>query len=373
MSGISASESRRLRGFTLVELLVVIAIIGILIALLLPAVQAAREAARRTQCSNNLKQLTLAIHTYHDVHKATPLHMHRAAHDWGGSGNSGNLSWYYGILPFMEQGAAFDQLPSEFTGGGYSWDGIVTGNTPLGKIARVRIPAFLCPSESEENTNVPGLANFHYVANAGPPRHLTLPSGGTSARSRGIISHSRVTTGYPGTANCQPPMLAGSNNTIKFSHITDGTSNTAALSESLVNEGLGNSDNRRRNLYYTPSAMIQKIGAPIEAVVQDGLASHLNWQEWSQYKGLSWLYTSSWEKHLYNHVFPPNTISIPGYNTDWFRCSEADGAVTPSSNHPGGVQLSMADGSVRFVADSIDIRIWWAIGTRNGGEPVSAF
>ena len=366
------SFSKQRNGFTLVELLVVIAIIGILVGLLLPAVQAAREAARRMQCSNNLKQLGLAMHNYHDVHKATPLHMHRAAHDYG-VGDSGNLSWYFGVLPYVEESNAFNFLPSAFTGSGYSWNGIVSGNSELGQIARVQMSTFQCPSESVTNENVPGLGNFNYVASSGPPRQLALPIEGTSSRSRGFISHSRMAQAGPGTTNCTGNWLSGSNNTVRFRDITDGLSNTCAVSESLVNDGSGNSNDPRRNLYYTGSALIQVPGTNIADVVADGLANHVNWSSWSQYKGLSWLYTSSWEKHLYQHVFPPNTISIPGYNTDWFRCSEADSAVTPSSNHTGGVQVTMADGSVHFISENIDINTWWALGSCAGGEVVGEF
>lgn len=150
------NRRKHFRGFTLVELLVVIAIIGILVGLLLPAVQAAREAARRMQCSNNVKQLTLSMHTYSDIYNAFPLHMHRSAGDYGGSGASGNLSWYFGLLPFVEQGNAFNGVPSADSGAGYSWNGIVSGATPLGKLARVRMATFVCPSESATNTNVAG-------------------------------------------------------------------------------------------------------------------------------------------------------------------------------------------------------------------------
>ncbi|MEW4453711.1 DUF1559 domain-containing protein [Bremerella sp. JC817] len=365
------------RGFTLVELLVVIAIIGVLIALLLPAVQQAREAARRMQCTNNLKQITLASHIYHDVHQTTPLHMHRAAHDFSGSkGNSGNLSWYYGILPSVEQSAAQDRIPSETSGAGFSWDGVVDGSTPLGQIARIRVDTFLCPSESVVNavSEVQGqLGNFSYVANAGPPRQLSLPRAGTSSTSRGYISHSRMTDGTPGAGNCQGTWLAGSNHIVSFKDLTDGLSNTAAFSESLVNDGSGNHQDKRRNLYYTGSGIIQSPGSNIADVVTNGLANASNWQSWSQYKGLTWIYSSSWEKHLYNHVFPPNTISIPSYNTAWFQCSEADGAITPSSNHPGGVQVSLADGSVRFIPDTINIETWWALGSSSSGDVSGEF
>lgn len=366
-------RNRQRRGFTLIELLVVIAIIAILIALLLPAVQQARESARRAQCKNNLKQLGIAIHNYHDVHNTTPLHMHRAAHDYGGTGNSGNLSWYFGLLPYMEQTNAFNFLPSGSTGSDYSWSGIVDGTTELGQMARVKVPGFVCPSEYVVNNIVPGLANFNYVANAGPPRQLALPGSGPSSRSRGFISHSRMNPSGPGTTNCSGSMLDGSNNFVRFRDIRDGLSNTAALSESLVNDGSGNSDDPRRNLNYTNGQLIQTPGTYIGDVVNNGMSSYVNWQEWSQYKGCTWLYTSSWEKHLYNHVFPPNSISIPGYNTDWFRCSEADGAITATSPHTGGVHVCMADGAVRFVSENINLQIWWAIGTRADREVIGEY
>ncbi|PQO45482.1 DUF1559 domain-containing protein [Blastopirellula marina] len=358
--------------FSLVELLVVIAILGLLVSLLLPAIQQAREAARRMQCGNHVKQLTLAIQLYHDAHGSTPLHMHRSAHDYG-TGNSGNLSWYFGLLPSIEETAAHETVLSEISGEGYSWEGLVDESTPLGKVARHRGEVFTCPSESTVNNNVPGIANFSYVANAGPSRLLSLPGRGTSLRSRGIISHSRMSDQGPDSVNCQGEWLPGSNHIVRFQEITDGLSNTAAVSEGLVNDGTGNHPDIRRNLYYTKTKLIQVPGTPVFDVIADGMANRVNWPNWGQYKGLSWLYTSSWEKHLYHHVFLPNSISIPGYNDDWFRCSEADGAVTPSSNHPGGVQISMADGSVRFVAESVDMNVWWAIGTAAGGEAVGEF
>jgi len=358
-------------GFTLVELLVVIAIIGVLVGLLLPAVQAAREAARRMQCSNNLKQLSLSFHNYHAAFNQMPMHMHRSAGDYGGVGASGNLSWYFGILPFVEAAAAFDFVPSEVSGAGYSYTGLVNNTSELGTIARTQMGSFLCPSENVTNSIIPGLGNFSYLASAGPSRQLVLPGGATSPRSRGVISHSRMSDGGPSIGNCQGSWLQSSNQTIRYRDILDGLSNTAALAESLVNNGSGEGVDPRRLLSYTPSGMIQNFGTPIENVVADGLANHVNWSDWSQYKGMSWIYTSSWEKHLYQHVFPPNTINIASYNTDWFRCSEADGAITPSSNHVGGVMISMADGSVHFITDSINTPLWWAIGSRADSEVIN--
>ncbi|HAW28359.1 MAG TPA: prepilin-type cleavage/methylation domain-containing protein [Planctomycetaceae bacterium] len=371
----SPSSRENRAGFTLIELLVVIAIIGILVALLLPAVQQAREAARRNQCKNNLKQLCLAIHNYHDNYLTTPLHMHRGSDDYDGASNggSGNLSWYVGLLPFVDRGNIYDRIPFETCGLGDSWSGIANNSSVLGGLARIEVPLFRCPSESVVNTVV-STANFSYVANAGRPRNLLSPgqtSTGAAAppSSKGIISMSRMNEAGPYSSNWR----STTNAAFGFSDITDGLSNTAAISESLVNDGSGEHPDRRRNLYYTSSAMIEQYDAYIDQVVSDGLTGYTNWSDWSQYKGHSWLYTDSWQKHVYTHVFPPNTISIPSYSSDTFRCHEGDSGISPSSDHTGGVQVAMMDGSVRFISNSIDLNTWWALGTRNQREVISEF
>ena len=360
------------RGFTLIELLVVIAIIAILIALLLPAVQQAREAARRTQCRNHLKQLGLAMHNYLDVFETTPLHQHRIASDYsGGYGNAGGKSWYCGLLPYVDQAALYNQIDFSVGGG---WSAFAAGTTPTMQMTRVQIPFFKCPSESMVNQaeGIPA-ANFNYVANAGRPRNLLLPgqpSTGAAAppASRGIISMSRMSPGGPYSANWRQT----TNRSFKIRDVTDGTSNTAMLSESLVSAGSDNAD-RRRNLGYTNSAMVEQYDAYIDAVVRDGLANFENWPSWTTYKGHSWLYTDSWQKHVYGHVFPPNTVSIAAYSSDTFRCHEGDGAITPSSGHTGGVHVCLMDGSVRFISNSIDLNAWWALGTKGDGESLGEF
>ncbi|QDV48046.1 DUF1559 domain-containing protein [Gimesia fumaroli] len=372
---ISPASKQNRTGFTLIELLVVIAIIAILIALLLPAVQQAREAARRSQCKNNLKQLCIAIHNYHDTYLRTPLHMHRGSDDYDGAANggSGNLSWYVGLLPYVDRANIYNQIPFETSGLGDSWSGIANNTSVLGGLARVEIPLFKCPSESVVNTVV-STANFSYVANAGRPRNLLFPGqpstgGAAPPASKGIISISRMNQSGPYSDNWR----ATTNASFGFSDIKDGLSNTAALSESLVNDGSGNHPDRRRNLYYTNSAMIEQYDAYIDQVVSDGLSGYLNWSDWSQYKGHSWLYTDSWQKHVYTHVFPPNTISIPSYASDTFRCHEGDSGITPSSDHTGGVHVAMMDGAVRFISNSIDLNTWWALGTKNQREVVGEF
>jgi prepilin-type N-terminal cleavage/methylation domain-containing protein len=362
----------RRRGFTLIELLVVIAIIAILIALLLPAVQQAREAARRTQCRNHLKQLGLAFHNYADTYDATPLHQHRMASDYsGGNGRAGNKSWYCAILPYVDQAPLFNQI--NFSDG-EGWSSFAAGTSPSMQVSRVRIPYFQCPSESVVNTadGIPA-ANFNYLANAGRPRNLLMPgqaSTGAAAppRSRGIISMSRMTPGGPYSANWRQT----TNNAFRLRDITDGTSNTAMLTESLVSGGDTNVD-KRRNLSYTPSAMIEQYDVYIDAVVRDGLANAVNWPAWTRYKGHSWMYSDSWQKHVYGHVFPPNTVNIASYSTDVFRCHEGDGAITASSQHVGGVHVTMMDGSVRFVSNNLDTPLWWALGTKADGERLGEF
>lgn len=362
----------RKRGFTLIELLVVIAIIGVLVALLLPAVQQAREAARRTQCRNNLKQIGLAFHNYIETHGTTPIHQHRIAGDYtGGYGSAGGKSWYCAILPFIDQSAAYNQL--NFSSGG-GWSEFAAGTTSQMRVSRIQMPAFKCPSESMINTaDGIGAANFNYVANAGRPRNLLMPGklstgGAAPPASKGIVTMSRMNPGCGFSSNWSQT----TNNVVRIRDITDGTSNTAMLSESMVAGSATNTDTRR-NLSYTSSQAIEQYDAYVDNVVRDGLAGATNYASWTIYKGHSWMYSDSWQKHVYAHLFPPNTVNIAAYSTETFRCHEGDGGIAATSEHTGGVHLAMMDGSVRFISNSIDLVAWWAIGTKGEGESVGEY
>ena len=389
---INSSPGARRRAFTLIELLVVIAIIAVLIALLLPAVQAAREAARRAQCTNNLKQITLAIHNYIDVNNVTPLHEYRYAGDAGSgaapkigpNGNAGTHSWFCGIAPFLEQTTMYNSMNFGCT---LEWvySGTLFGpNTMEYTVNKATIATLLCPSDGVVNTcsayakyinYQPG--NFNYVANTGHPRNVLLPgdppNSGSLPPLTGIISMSPM---YLGQIFCQTAAQQASMNvTVSLASITDGTSNTAAVSESLVNDGTGNAADGRRNLWYTSSGLIDAANNPSVAalaVVQDGLANPIPYQPWSQFKGLTWAYTDAWERHVYAHLFPPNTKPINTYHDNTFRCQEGDSGMCPTSNHPGGVNVSFMDGSVHFIKNSINLQPWWFIGTRGRGEIVSS-
>jgi prepilin-type N-terminal cleavage/methylation domain-containing protein/prepilin-type processing-associated H-X9-DG protein len=377
----------RARGFTLIELLVVIAIIAVLIALLLPAVQAAREAARRAQCVNNLKQITLAIANYIDVNGATPIHEYRYAYETGQGatlGYAGDKTWLCGILPFIEQTNVYNNINFVYTEEWIYTDSPLapSGPDPTSWTAgAVVIKSFLCPSDSVKNTcsydgtvhNNP--ANFNYVGNTGHPRNILMPGdsaypAGSPPQLTGIISMSPM---YTSQGSCSTAGKAATRNvTVTLASITDGTSNTAAVSESLINDGTGNSADPKRNLYYTNSGLVEKDNVPALAVVQDGLAHPINYASWSCYKGLTWMYTDAWEKQVYAHVLPPNSAPINTYYSNTFRCSEGDSAMNPTSLHPGGVNISLMDGSVRFIKNTVSLQTWWALGTRATGEIISA-
>ncbi len=378
---IRPSHSDQRSGFTLIELLVVIAIIAVLIALLLPAVQAAREAARCAQCTNNLKQITLAIANYVDINAATPLHEYRyATENTGANGNAGCHSWLAAIAPFIEQTTMYNAMNLIYTEE-WTYSGTFFGPNPTDyTVNKASISTLLCPSDGVINTcsgypyidYQPG--NFNYVANTGHPRNILLPgdpkTNGNMPPLTGILSMSKM---YLGQWWClQAGRDLNTNITVSLASITDGLSNTAAVSESLTNDGSGNSADRRRNLNYTSSKLVEAIDVSALAVVQDGLAGPINWPPWSYFKGLTWAYTDTWEKHVYAHLLPPNSAPIIVYNTDTFVCQEGDGAMNPTSNHPGGVNVSFMDGSVHFIKNTVNLQTWWFMGTRGRGEIISS-
>lgn len=325
-----SNHPRSSRGFTLVELLVVIAIIGILIALLLPAVQAAREAARRSQCNNNLKQFGIALHNYHDVFKRLPSSDAGVLTPSGSLQNTG-ISEHARLLQYMEQSNVYQLVDFKS-----KW------NDPVNAAAAaIRVPVFMCPSDAA--INVPPIYGpNNYYGNQGAQ-----------------ILYGGVPPTNPSNANYGMPPADGifyTNSFLPFAEIRDGLSATAAFSEKVTgdfNNGLSTlkSDTFQPGTHpATPDAAL----ADCRAIN----VTNLSMQGYSNV-GAPWLegYHST---TYYYHIAPPNDRS----------CMYPPGRImtTANSYHPGGVQLLLCDSSVRFVSDTVDVPVWRAAGTRASGD-----
>lgn len=357
--------ARKLPGFTLVELLVVIAIIGVLVALLLPAIQAAREAARRTQCVNNLKQLGLALQNHHSSFECFPKSQTASGPSSGSDCEPGYYSWLVFLLPYMEQNALYESIDfrANMSDTCSSGTPISASHTNAEAAAKV-VAGLLCPSDgvSGGNAAVMGTADpasDSYAANAGWPSQATGYEGerSTPGNFNGII-----TLENPRQSVSWHP--AGK---IRIKHITDGTSHTAAVAERLIQTGaslneIRNTEDRYKSYHVTATArslarMRERCDAG--ATHTDAIAA--------TYVGRAWI--SGWTPTAptYMHLNTPNTHHCHFNNLD----ANGDFAVTPSSNHPGGVNVVMVDGHVELISDDIEPEAWWALGSRDGGESSS--
>lgn len=327
-------------GFTLVELLVVIAIIGVLIALLLPAVQMAREAARRMSCTNNQKQLGLALHNYHDTYLTFPRYNQKGV--VSGASDSYATGPHVKLLPFIEQSAVYEQIKtatSNFYRDVSNSESLVQNN---------RISGFVCPSDS------------------------VFPD---SARQ----------------GNCNYPLCAGSNlswdvseanqngvfnwrNEINFAGITDGTTNTIIVGEHLTGDA-------NDTLYRVQSDVVRGLSwsgnesttqGPITQATLNaaGVACENNKSNHSSFSALRWT-RGTLEYAIFNTMATPNW-KYPSCmtSTNTGNHGSSKGIYVARSRHPGGVNFTLADGSVRFITETIDLASYHAMGSRNGGEVI---
>jgi prepilin-type N-terminal cleavage/methylation domain-containing protein len=346
--------SRKRPAFTLVELLVVIAIIGILVSLLLPAVQYAREAGRRIQCSNNLKQLGIAMHNYHDVYKKFPIGKgpNYVATVPGAVGYA-RWSAHSQLLPFMEQNNLYDsidfRLPPATPGMGgvinfmpqYSNPGLIN-EVPC----RMRVPGFMCPSDGTAPIgDWPGANN--YAGNQGG----WLCDRGDLPPPVGSIAPNEIQTGVLYFLS-----------RVSFADVLDGSSNTMMFSEHLRGNG---SPDPHSDLF-----VIQNQNTLIDTynvcMATDPLTATPLTSKW----GRSWVMGENCCT-LYNHVGQPNSYSCAGIPFPNNNMTNMAMQVSASSNHTNGVVACRVDGSVGYISEGIDILTWRALGTRRGREPIT--
>lgn len=321
------------RAFTLVELLVVIAIIGVMVGLLLPAVQAAREAARRMQCSNNLKQLSLALHNYHSTYNKLP---YSCSPQTGAVGTrQRGASWIIRIFPYIEQNAAYDQL---IFGGDFTMQ---DGPLPAQNFAVLNnlvVPTLECPSSPLPKTQT-------YTTNANGPVTLQMINyvgiagsywrGGTA----NIVSTDPQTNAY-GIA-VHNGMLVPQSNTSRaasFASSTDGTSNTMIVAEQsgYFIDLSGNKIDRRSNGW--------RGGA------------------WGNGAG-----ANDWTQNVTTVRYPIGTFGGTGNDQPYAA------NVALNSTHPGGINATLSDGSVRFLSESVNFEIITALSDRADGTPIGEF
>jgi prepilin-type N-terminal cleavage/methylation domain-containing protein/prepilin-type processing-associated H-X9-DG protein len=324
---------RRIGGFTLVELLVVIAIIGILIALLLPAVQAAREAARRSQCVNNAKQLGLAVHEYHDSFKVFPPGSIRWPEWAGNTWETSHINWVARVLPYIEQQNIYDQIEFSDT---RPWQS--DPSKPGYLLRRIEIASVRCPSDPGNKYGSTSAAPTNYVGCYGRSESC---SGGHDY-DRGIFQENAEYT---------------------MGNIKDGTSNTMMVGGCLVGEPyICRGQCCTNNWPACVNCVAGTDGLTLTGDDENG-------------RGFSWFGGYGCQKWGFNTILPPNDRLTANHEC---MSSSTSGAYTARSRHPGGVNICMGDGSVKFVLETIELDIWRAASTMNGqtrpgGEPTVSF
>ena len=367
------------RGFTLVELLVVIAIIGILIGLLLPAVQAAREAARRMQCTNNLKQIGLAVQNYHDVNNALPAaraglgyrcYMHNCNGTEGAAKPKGPFGTIIFLMPYMELNPLYTTLIG-YTDPNYSKGQMYTpwmiGDGSNYPAVKDTIDAFICPSDGNaksKSTDGHNTGRLNYMSSRGDSMWNNNRNPEDEGSAQAKTAHRGVfwIGEFP-----------------NMSIVTDGTSNTVTFSE-CCSAAISGGRAIKGNLVASLGSMYNGNSFPGPCLAQKN-GTQLNTDATTgAWRAQRWL-DGQMLVSGFNTVLPPNSpnCSYSGDNV-W-------GVGSAQSNHSGGVNAALLDGSVRFVSDTIDCGdayanavtagaspygVWGAMGSAQGGETTSS-
>lgn len=316
--------------FTLVELLVVIAIIGILIGLLLPAVQAARESSRKTACSNQLRQMSLATLQFHDVRQQFPI---------GRQGDENSFGQHTQLFPYLELGNI--SMSFDFS-------------VPAGQNAArlVKIPLFLCTSDIEDRmldadngANQFNWGKNNYRANGGSEFGMTANTNTVNAKE--------TNTG-----------IFLTNDSVRLAQITDGTTHTAMFSEAIRGDADDDHLEQESDLFQIANnANTNSTDKVYAKCIAINPLNKTGASDQTSFAGRNWIW-GNYMTTRYNHVMLPNTWSCTRGNSP----NNNGGAVTASSRHRGGVNVALCDGSVRFVTNDIDLVTWRALGSKDGGE-----
>lgn len=346
---------RTKRGFTLIELLVVIAIIAVLVALLLPAVQQAREAARRSQCKNNLKQFALALHNYHDTFKLFPRSVIGSIYDGAGGDGWRSFSAHAMVLPYIDQAPVYNQINFNINACCDNGGGPANNDAFLGKI---KLSVFQCPSAD-------------LVGGISAPNNYAVCNGSN--------------TGFDADVNQgQQNGMFNRYQLVPISACTDGTSNTILGSEILASDGSGAPTSQLNLAAVRNGSGVKAENSNPRSTTQVGAQiTFANVQAWGvacaaitsingERSGDRWYHGES-ARTVFNTLLTPNSP----YPNCSFHCGGChyDGGtlIGARSNHVGGVHLMMADGAVRFAGANIDWTTYQALGSRNGGETVGDF
>lgn len=360
-------------GFTLIELLVVIAIIAVLVALLLPAVQQAREAARRSQCKNNLKQIGLALHNYHDTYNVFPS-AHGGSNDGTGNGNTSNngrLSGIVMLLPQMDQAALWNQISSTLktTARTYNPMGPAPWNwdSPIYPPYTVQLSVLRCPSDKYSGWNNYPYGKTNYAFNFGDTvtQNTAMPFSWWTPEPRGMFYY---------------------NSKLGLSDVRDGASNTLALAEMALSQD-------KNTIYGNEAISGGSATSPLACKNMVGSNKQYLSSNTQDIRGSDWA-DGGIQFSGFTTILPPNSPSCMTDGNNWDPA-----IVSATSRHPGGAHALLCDGSVRFISENISAGnpaspdvyaatgqtgagsstlaspygIWGALGTRQAGETVGDF
>ncbi|AGA28245.1 DUF1559 domain-containing protein [Singulisphaera acidiphila] len=350
-------------GFTLIELLVGIAIIAVLIALLLPAVQTAREVARRSQCINNLKQMGLAANTYQSANQSYPLR--NATNTLGNSfgviapSSWGNFSGQAMMLPYLEQLAIFNACNFNLNPS----PGFHPGGPMNTSALNARISTFLCPSDGLTISTGAGIRQNNYHGSMGTTTDPWYAGGVT-----GIFAHKisyDVSAVLDGTSNTimWSEALVGSNNPRVYKRTAVGGTGTSHINN-MLNPVVSSSESQ-----VLSSNVLSGLAACNEVWARAARTATGTASNRGQFWGIG-----SPGFTFFNTVVTPNSKQYPwsACRTDTHPGSDYSSFINANSNHPGGVNVGFCDGSVKFIKDSISPPVYWALGTKAGGEVISS-